>query len=67
MKVWVLWSSRVDFYSDHEVVALFRSRKLAETVRAGLIGKQCNRGMAGLCWEDDEDFPDLYVRPHRVH
>lgn len=63
MKIWGLYSSRVDPYHDHELLEVFDSEELAETVRANLIGKQARRDMHGWNWEDDEDFPDLLVRP----
>lgn len=66
MKVWALWSSRVDTYSAHELIDLFTSGEVAERVRDALIGKPRYRDL-GLPWEDDEDFPDLYVRPIEVH
>jgi hypothetical protein len=62
-KVWALWSSRVDPYSEHELVGLFAAEDVAETVRANLIGKPRNRDYLFGRWADDEDFPDLYVRP----
>jgi len=66
MRVWALWSSRVDPYSAHELVDLFTYRSDADAVKAGLIGKPRYRGSLVL-WGDDEDFPDLYVRPLDVH
>lgn len=73
MKVWALWSSRVDPYSAHDLIELFTYRYDAEAVKAGLIGKPRVplpvRGADHLfgVWADDEDFPDLYVRPIEVH
>lgn len=63
MKVWALWSSRVDPYSSHELIDLFTSQEVAEQVRAELVGKLRYPTLSYLVWEDDEDFPDLYVRP----
>lgn len=64
MKVWALWSSRVDPYSEHELVAVFAQEATAEAVKAGLIGLPTVPGYGmRLLWKDDEDFPDLYVRP----
>jgi hypothetical protein len=62
MRAWALWSSRVDPYSAHELVELFAQQEVAEAVRAGLIGKPRYPGTRVLAWEDDEDFPDLYIR-----
>lgn len=63
MNAWALWSSRVDMYGEPELLAVFADEAVAETVKAGLIGKQRDRTMHGWPWEDDEDFPDLYVQP----
>jgi hypothetical protein len=63
MKVWALWSSRVNPYSAHELIDLFVLQEEAERVKAELIGKPSHQGLSGLLWGDDEDFPDLYVRP----
>lgn len=65
MKVWALWSSRVDPYSAPDLVEVFADEATAERVRAELIGKPHSHGMRWP-WEDDEDFPDLYVRPLEV-
>jgi hypothetical protein len=65
VKVWALWSSRVDVGSEHELIQVFTYRADADAVKAGLIGKPRYRDMR-LPWEDDEDFPDLYVRPIEV-
>lgn len=59
--VWALWSSRVEMYSSHELIEVFADQETAEAARVGLIGKPRYRG-SGVLWEDDEDFPDLYVR-----
>lgn len=67
MRVWALWSSRVDPYSNHELIDLFADQAVAEAVRDGLIGKPRYPDMRRLAWEDDEDFPDLYVLPLEVH
>jgi hypothetical protein len=64
--IWALWSSRVDPYSEPELMQLFRYRYDADLVKSGLIGKPRHRHMQAL-WEDDEDFPDLYVRPVELH
>jgi hypothetical protein len=61
--VWALWSSRTDMYSQPELIGLFADEAVAEAVRGGLIGKRRYRMMTNLVWEDDEDFPDLYVQP----
>lgn len=66
MNVWALWSACVDTYSAHELIALFADQAVAEAVRDGLIGKPRYRGMHLVLWQDDEDFPDLYVRPLEV-
>lgn len=65
VKVWALWSSRVDTYSAHELIGLFAEQETAEQVRDALVGKPRSRDL-GLPWEDDEDFPDLYVRPLEI-
>lgn len=65
--VWALWSSRVETYSAHELICLFSSEDVADQVRDALIGKPRDRAMLALTWEDDDDFPDLYVRPVAVH
>lgn len=62
MKAWGLYSARVDTYSAPELIELFADEATAERVKAELFGKQRGRSYGGL-WEDDEDFPDLYVRP----
>lgn len=67
MKVWALWSACVDPYSAHELIGLFARREDAELVKDGLIGNPRVPGYATLLWEDDEDFPDLYVQPHDLH
>jgi len=66
VKVWALWSSRVDPYSNHELIDLFTSPEVAEQVRDGLIGKLMYPDLGFLRWKDDEDFPDLYVRPLEI-
>jgi hypothetical protein len=66
MRVWALWSSRVEMYAPHELIEVFADEGAAEAVRTGLIGKPRERGMLALTWGDDEDFPDLYVRPLEV-
>jgi len=66
MKVWALWSARVDPYSHHELIDLFASQDVAEQVREGLIGKPVYPDILFDAWKDDEDFPDLYVRPLHV-
>lgn len=67
MKVWALWSSRVDPYSAHDLVELFADEETAARVRAELIGRLRARDHLFGVWVDDEDFPDLYVRPIEVH
>lgn len=62
MRIWALWSSRTEMYSEPELLDLFVLQEEADAVKAGLIGKPRYRGMR-LPWGDDEDFPDLYVRP----
>ena len=62
MKIWGLYSARVDPYHAPELIEAFADQEVAETVRANLIGKQARRDMHGWVWEDDEDFPDLLVR-----
>lgn len=65
MKVWGLFSSRVDTYSSHDLLDLFTQQAVAEAVRDGLTGMPVQPGLSSV-WEDDEDFPDLYVRPMEV-
>jgi hypothetical protein len=67
-RVWALWSARVEMYSEPELVALFATEAVAHAVRDGLIGKprEPNSRLYGV-WVDDEDFPDLYVRPVEIH
>jgi hypothetical protein len=64
MRAWALWSSRVDPYSNHELIEVFTYRADADAVKEALIGKQRD-ALSSLfgSWQDDEDFPDLYVRP----
>jgi hypothetical protein len=64
VKVWALWSSCVGAYSNHELIDLFTSQEVAERVRAELVGKP-RYPQTGYRqgWKEDEDFPDLYVRP----
>lgn len=62
MKVWALYSRRVEFFSEHELIDLFASEEEANSVRSMLAGYLAYRSGSGK-WEDDEDFPDLYVRP----
>lgn len=68
MKAWGLYSSRVDPYSSHDLVELFADEATAETARANLIGKPIHRDawLDRWVWEDDEDFPDLLVRPLEI-
>jgi hypothetical protein len=65
--IWALWSSRVDPYSEPELIQLFRYRYDADLVKSGLIGKPRKRDHLFGVWQDDEDFPDLYVRPVELH
>jgi hypothetical protein len=67
VKIWGLWSSRVDMYSEPELLGLFADRADAERTKAGLIGHPKARGLLYPVWEDDEDFPDLYVREMELH
>lgn len=63
--VWGLYSSVVD-YGRHELVEIFAREKDAAAARDGLIGKPIHNwpgGPSKNVWEDDEGFPDLYVRP----
>lgn len=62
---WALWSSRVEMYSEPDLIEVFAKKETAEAARVGLIGKPRYRG-SGVLWEDDEDFPDLYVRPLEI-
>lgn len=54
-------------YSHPELIAVFAGEATANTVRDALFGLPVGYRMPGLLWEDDEDFPDLYVRPLEVH
>jgi len=67
VKIWALWSARVDPYSAHDLIALFADGATAERVRAELIGRPRERDHLLGVWVDDEDFPDLYVRPLDVY
>ena len=76
MQVWGLYSSRVDMYHPWELLALFASQELAETVMANLFGKPVDphRSRSFDAWpvlwkfdEDDPEFSDLQVRPLGVH
>lgn len=68
MKIWALYSSRVGTYDPHEMIEAFADQETAEIVRANLIGLPVDPRRPRAfdpwpsCWEDDEDFPDLYVR-----
>ena len=64
--VWGLYSSVVDYGSGHELVEIFAREEAAAAARDGLIGKPIYNWPSGPgknVWKDDEDFPDLYVRP----
>lgn len=73
MKVWALYSARADMHHPHELVALFASQELAETVMANLWGKPVDPRRSRtfdpwpVVWTDDEDFPDLHVGSLEVH
>jgi hypothetical protein len=76
MKVWALFSARVDPYSERELVALFADRAVAEAVRDGLIGNPVWRNgpgsrVLGPTWHEDPDgdelLDDLHVRPVELH
>lgn len=66
MRAWGLYSTRVDYGCSHELVELFADEAIAEMVKAHLFGKLRYPGMSWLTWADDEDFPDLYVRPLEI-
>lgn len=72
MKAWGLYSARVDPYQSHDLLDVFTDQEVAETVRVNLIGKPVDphrpRSLDAwpTVWDDDEDFPDLYVRPLEV-
>lgn len=68
MRVWGLYSSHVDPYHEHELIDLFASQELAETVMAELIGKRRGPGSPAYdVWYADPDgddfFGDLHVGP----
>lgn len=65
MKVWGLYSARVDPYHAYELIEVFADQETAEAVRDNLFNKQAGR-QYGWSWEDDEDFPDLLVRPLEI-
>jgi hypothetical protein len=67
VKAWALWSARVDMYSEPELIEVFTCRADADAVRDALVGKQRDAisRLFGV-WGDDEDFPDLYVRPIEI-
>lgn len=76
MQVWGLYSSRVDPFHSWELLAVFTSQELAETVMANLIGKPVDprRSRAFDAWpvlwevdEDDPEFSDLHVRPLEMY
>lgn len=62
MKAWGLYSARVDPYNAHELIEMFASQDDAELARDNLFGKRVSRYLLNVVWEDDEEFPDLYVR-----
>jgi hypothetical protein len=62
VKAWGLFSSRVDLYHPHDLLELFTDEADARAVRDALIGLPVDRGLSPI-WEDDDEFPDLYVRP----
>jgi len=66
MEVFGLWSARVDMYGQPELIELFADEQVAQEVKAGLIGKRRDRMILTWVWEDDEDFPDLFVGPLEV-
>lgn len=65
MKIWGLYSSRVDPYDSWELIELFSDEKQACMVRDLLVGKVREPGMPTYCtWEDDggePEFNDLHV------
>jgi hypothetical protein len=66
VKIWALWSSRVDPYAGWDLIELFVLHEDAEAVRAGLIGKQADQRGGAYLWHQDPDgvelFDDLHVR-----
>lgn len=67
VKVWGLYSSQVGTCSPHELLEVFAEQADAEACRDGLLGNRVSRLVVNWVWEDDEDFPDLYVRPLDLH
>ena len=70
MKVWGLYSTRVDPYHSWELLAVFASQELAETVMGNLWGKPAKQYSGLYLWwqdPDDPEFSDLIVRPLDVH
>lgn len=63
MKVWGLYSTRVDLYNSWELIELFADEATAQRTKAELIGKRVHKKILTWVWEDDEDLPDLVVRP----
>lgn len=70
MRVWGLYSSYVALYEPWELIDLFASQDLAETVKAELIGKRSAPHGGAYIWHEDPDgddfFDDLHVRPLEV-
>lgn len=60
---WALWSTNVGVYQHYELIQVFADLETAETVRDNLFGKPVSRTTRSWVWEDDEDLPDLLVRP----
>lgn len=65
-RAWGLWQARSGAYEPAELLEVFTDQETAETVRDNLFGKQRTRLVRNWVWEDDEDLPDLYVRPIEI-
>lgn len=66
MRAWALWARGFGAYDPPELIEVFDDRDTAEMVRDLLFGLRRSRTVQNWLWEDDTEFPDLYVRPVEI-
>lgn len=64
-RAWALYKAPAGAYEPPELLEVFADQAVAEAVRDNLFGRQRSRYLRHG-WQDDEDFPDLYVRPVEI-